>query len=153
MHVSDILAPSRIAIGVEAGSKKSVLEALARVIAAGVDGLTPAKVFDSFVAREKLGSTALGHGIAIPHGRIERLERTIGAFVRTKDGVDFDAVDGQRVDLFFALAVPQDANEQHLEILAALAGSFSNEGLVRRLRSEESVETLQTLLSEPAVES
>lgn len=152
MDLGDILTPSRVALDVVSSSKKSALEQLARGASQGVPELTPAQAFDSLVERERLGSTALGQGIAIPHGRIKHLKSMVGAFMRVSQGVEFDSIDGEPVDLFFALFVPTDTNEKHLETLSHLAALFSDVELVSRLRKENSVEKIhEILISEPLV--
>ncbi len=135
MQIFDILTQARVAIGVHAASKKAVLEELARLVASDTPELTPAQAFDGLVFRERLGSTGLGNGIAIPHGRIKHLSTTVGAFLRTESAIDFDTIDGYPVDLFFALFVPQEATEEHLTMLAGLAEAFSDEELVAKLRT------------------
>ena len=134
MQILDILTQARVAIDVHAASKKAVLEELARLVASDTSELTPAQAFDGLVFRERLGSTGLGNGIAIPHGRIKHLPTTVGAFLRTESAIDFDTTDGHPVDLFFALFVPQEATEEHLTMLASLAEAFSDDGLVAKLR-------------------
>ena len=148
MEIVDILTPARVAIDVHAASKKAVLEELARLVASDTVELTPAQAFDGLVLRERLGSTSLGNGIAIPHGRVAHLSATVGAFLRTVKAIDFDAADGEPVDLFFALFVPQDTTEEHLAILANLAESFSDETIVQRLRDLGSTEQIHSLLVE-----
>lgn len=146
MQIADILPASRVAIDVSALSKKAVLEELARLVAIDTPNLTPAQAFDGLIARERLGSTGLGNGIAIPHGRIEHLQAMQGAFLRTTTPIDFDAIDGEPADLFFALFVPQDTTAEHNDTLAELAGLFVNETLVRGLREQTSAETVHSLL-------
>ena len=146
MQIRDILSVERVAIGVDATSKKAVLVELARLVTIGLPDLTPVQAFDGLVSRERLGSTGLGNGIAIPHGRIKHLSTAIGAFLRTESALDFDAIDGQPVDLFFALFVPQEATDTHLTMLASLAKTFSNEILVGRLRMLTTTQTVHSLL-------
>src|SRR5690606_19491232 len=107
MHLIDLLAPSRVRVGVSVTSKKRLLETLARLLADGQDEVFERQIFDSLCGREKLGSTGLGLGIAIPHGRTSGLGTAIGAVLRLAEPVDFGAADGQPVDLLFALAVPE----------------------------------------------
>ncbi|MEM7465250.1 MAG: PTS sugar transporter subunit IIA [Pseudomonadota bacterium] len=152
MNLADILTPSRVALDVVSASKKAALEQLARGASHGVPELTPAQAFDSLVERERLGSTALGQGIAIPHGRITHLKSMVGAFMRVDSGVEFDSIDGEPVDLFFALFVPANTNEKHLETLSHLAALFSDLELVSQLRKEGSAEKIHALLvAEPTV--
>jgi PTS system nitrogen regulatory IIA component len=146
MRIVDILLPTCVAINVNAASKKAVLEALARLVAGDTPDLTPAQAFDGLVLRERLGSTGLGNGIAIPHGRIEHLSGTVGAFLKTASPVDFDAIDGEPVDLFFALFVPQQATEEHLAILASLAEAFSDDELISKLRTLATPQNIHSLL-------
>lgn len=133
MKLSEILTADRVVAGAALGSKKKVLEELSKLLAAG-GSLSSEEVFNSLVGREKLGSTGLGHGVAIPHGRLAGVTHSIGAFMRLKHGVDYDAHDGQAVDLVFGLLVPQSATEEHLKHLAAIAEMFSNEAFCAKLR-------------------
>lgn len=146
MQIADILAVERVALKVKAVSKKAVLEELARLGAGDSSILTPAQAFDGLIARERLGSTGLGNGIAIPHGRIDHLQDMRGTFVRSDAPIDFDAIDGEPVDLFFALFVPENTNEVHLEMLAKLAERFSNADFVAKLRESSTAETVYSLL-------
>ena len=152
MKIADILTPARITLDVRSTSKKAVLEGLARLAAGNTQGLTPAQAFDSLISREHLGSTGLGNGIAIPHGRISHLKIMVGAFLRTENAIDFDAIDGDPVDLFFALFVPERTTEEHLDMLANLAHAFSDEDLVDKLRGPLSPQQIHRLLVEAAIE-
>jgi len=147
MRVADIIEPSRVRVGVPAASKKAVLELLAELVAEGADALPPAEVFDGLVARERLGSTGLGHGVAIPHCRVGGMQSARGALVRTSAPVEFEAIDGSPVDLFFALAVPQQATQEHLDLLAELAAMFSDETFAARLRGGSGASELCRLLA------
>ena len=104
MHLIDLLAPSRVVAGASVSSKKKLLDTLAGLLAEGGGPALERLVFDSLCGREKLGSTGLGHGVAIPHGRTAGLPAAIGAFVRLDEGIDFSALDSRPVDLVFALA-------------------------------------------------
>jgi len=110
-------------------------------------GVARSLVFDSLFAREKLGSTGLGQGVAIPHGRIKGLKDPIGAFLRLKTAVAFDAPDGRPVELVFVLLVPEQATEQHLEILSELAQMFSDRELRSRLAAATDATTLHEQIS------
>lgn len=147
MRVADILEPERIAVDVAVTSKKGVLEKLAQLLVAGNGGDGASEVFDNLVARERLGSTGLGHGVAIPHCRAGRTDRPRGALVRTAAGVDFDAIDGQPVDLFFGLSVPLAATQEHLDLLAELAAMFSDAELTARLRDSPGAQEIYRLLA------
>lgn len=146
MRLSDIITPERVACDVTANSKKRALEQLSELIASGQDDLTGTEVFDSLLARERLGGTGVGHGVAIPHGRLERSRRAIGAFVTLQQGVDFDASDNEPVDLLFALIVPAESTDEHLQVLAMLATMFSDEQLRREARAADSDPRLYALL-------
>ncbi len=148
MQIGQILAPERVRIDAPATSKKSVLEALAGLIAGDEPDVTQAQVFDSFIARERLGSTGLGHGVAIPHCRVDNATEARAAIIRTDQPVDFDAIDGQPADLFFALAVPAESTQEHLDILATLAGMFSDRSLVAQLRDVDSAQGLFRLVTD-----
>lgn len=137
MIISDILDPERVVFGVDAGSKKKVLEKMSELLATAEQLPDTRCVFDNLCARERLGSTGLGHGVAIPHCRLPTLKHAVGAMLKVNHAVDFDAPDGQPVDLVFGLAVPEECTEEHLEILAALAQTFSQCGVRESLRTEE----------------
>jgi nitrogen PTS system EIIA component len=134
MEIAEILDLDRIEVDADIASKKSVLEKLAAMLSSADPSLNTKVVFDSLLARERLGTTGLGDGIAIPHGRVASNGISIGAFLRTGHPVDFDAVDNAPVDLFFALCVPEEATDEHLALLSALAGIFSDPEFVRSLR-------------------
>lgn len=148
VSLSSFLSPERVACGLSVSSKKRALEQLSELIAGDRPSLSPGEVFDTLLARERLGGTGLGHGVAIPHGRLRDNPSTIGAVLLLKEGVDFDAVDGQPVDLIFALLIPEESTEEHLEILSLLAGMFSDREFVARLRRSESAQALYDAMIE-----
>lgn len=148
MQISDILSPERVLCGVNTGSKKATLEILANLIASTGVGLTQIEVFDSLLTRERLGSTGLGHGIALPHGRLKHCNKTLGAFIRLQSGIDYDAIDKQPVDLLFALLVPEEATQEHLEILSKLAEMFSNKEFLEQLKVNTSADNIYKLLTD-----
>ncbi len=117
------------------------------MIAARDPSLTVNAVFDCLLARERLGSTGLEEGVAIPHGRMRGITRAIGAFMRLNQGVDFDAQDRQPVDLVFGLLVPEDATDEHLQILSQLAEMLSDPSLREQLRTAESEQSIFDLLA------
>jgi len=145
MQIQSILAPRRTLCGVEGGSKKRTLEILANQIAQDIPTLNADDLFRRLIARERLGSTGLGHGIAIPHCRIENCTGTVGALIKLQKPVDFDAIDGEPVDIVFALLVPEEATDDHLQILATLAGLFSDQAFRKQLRRANSDEELYQL--------
>lgn len=147
MHIGDFITPGRVGHRLRATSKKRALELVSDLIAAGDGRLVDTEVFDCLVARERLGSTGLGHGVAIPHGRLKNLDRVTGAFVTMEQGVDFDAIDGAPVDIVCALVVPPGEAEAHLQVLAALAALFSQAEVRERLRAAKSAAELYAVLT------
>ncbi|MDY6991986.1 MAG: PTS IIA-like nitrogen regulatory protein PtsN [Pseudomonadota bacterium] len=135
MQIEDILTPDRMLCHVQATSKKRVLEYFSKLLATETASLDSHEIFNSLLARERLGSTALGKGVAIPHARVSQCQVTLAAFLQTEHGIDFDAVDKQPVDLLFALMVPEQSTEEHLQILAQLADMFSNAEFRDKLRN------------------
>jgi len=134
MHISSLLDQDRIACHQTTTSKKRSLELLSQLLSGALPEFSEGELFDSLVGRERLGSTGLGHGVALPHGRLSGLAAPIGAFVTLETAVDYDAIDNQPVDLLFALLVPEQSTEEHLQILARLAAMFSDSELCRDLR-------------------
>lgn len=130
-----------------ANSKKRVLEVLSDLIVMDDPGLTQMEVFSSFLHRERLGSTALGHGVAIPHGRMNNITEPVGAFLQLKHGVDYDAPDDGKVSLFFALIVPEESVNQHLDLLAQLAKFFSDDVICEGLRGAREPDELYRILT------
>lgn len=148
MQLTDLISPDRIACDVDAQSKKRALERLSELISLGQENVSTAEVFNSLLARERLGATGVGHGVAIPHGRLKNSKLAVGAFIKLKKGVDFDALDKQPVDLLFALLVPDKSDSEHLQILAQLAGMFRDEDMRKKLRQVDSGQALHQLLAE-----
>lgn len=129
--VSKLLAPSSVVLDMQASSKKRLFEQVG-LLFENQNGIARNAVFESLFARERLGSTGLGEGVAIPHGRIKGLREPVGAFVRLAAAVPFDAPDAKPVQLVFVLLVPEQATEQHLQLLSELAEMFSS----REFRTE-----------------
>jgi PTS system nitrogen regulatory IIA component len=142
MEIQALISPKRTLCGVEGGSKKRALELLANTIAQDVPGIEAEDLFRRLIARERLGSTGIGHGIAIPHCRVENCTGTIGALITLTEAVDFDAIDSQPVDILFAMLVPEKAHDEHLHNLAALAGALSNAEFRDKLRAATSDQEL-----------
>ncbi|MDD4880205.1 MAG: PTS IIA-like nitrogen regulatory protein PtsN [Gallionellaceae bacterium] len=145
--ISKLLKPANVLFDLEAGSKKRLFE-LAGQALQSTENVPAGEVFDSLFSREKLGSTALGHGIAIPHGRIKGLAETACAFIRMKEPIDFDAPDSLPVDLLFILLAPATASDLHLQILAELAQMFSEKEMRDRLRVAPDAQSLYDLIRE-----
>lgn len=134
MNIANLLSPERVSICTDIGSKKRLLEQLSELLAGSSPQLSQHEVFEALLNREKLGSTGLGKGVAIPHGRMPGLERPLCAFIRLDTPLDFDAADSQLVDLVFCLLVPEDSTEEHLQVLSTIAEIFSNPGVCAALR-------------------
>jgi PTS system nitrogen regulatory IIA component len=131
-RIVELLPQRNVAVGVDAASKRDLFGAIADLFSASGD-LARSAVVDALSAREKLGSTGLGQGIAIPHGRIKGLKDARGAFVRLAQPIPFDAPDGRPVNQVFVLLVPEHATEQHIELLSELAQMFSERAFRERL--------------------
>lgn len=142
MDIADFLSPSHVAADIAASSKKRVLETLSQLLASDQPHLSEQSVFESLLARERLGGTGLGHGVAIPHGRLPGNDAINGAFVKLSEPIDYDAIDNRPVDLVFALLVPDDGANEHIQTLAKLAEMFSDQSLLMRLRNATSDEEL-----------
>jgi len=134
IKIADLITKDCVACDVDVSSKKRGLELLSELIASGNEALPANGIFNKLISREKLGSTGLGHGVALPHARIEGSDAATAAFIKLRDGIDFDAFDRQPVDLLFALVVPEHFTDEHLQILAKLAEMFSDSGFCNRLR-------------------
>lgn len=147
MSIANLLSPDRISLRNDIRSKKRALEELSAMLASGTH-IDDGAIFTSLVNREKLGSTGLGQGVAIPHGRVRGLEDSVGAVLRLSSGIDFESSDGQPTDLVFGLVVPEDCTEQHLEILRNLAEMFTDDAFTRKLRAAESDQALYELLDQ-----
>jgi PTS system nitrogen regulatory IIA component len=134
--ISKILTPDNILLDTESTSKKRVFER-AGLMFENNQQIARSQVFDSLFAREKLGSTGLGQGVAIPHGRIAKLRDASAAFIKTSHPIPFDAPDGQPVNLIFVLLVPERATDLHLQILGELAQMFSDSQFRNRMNTCE----------------
>ena len=144
--IAKLLPPSNITLGLDVASKKRLFEQ-AGLLFENNQGIARSLVFDSLFARERLGSTGLGQGVAIPHGRIKGLREAVAAFVRLGTPVPFDAPDGKPVSLLFVLLVPEQATEQHLQILSELAQMFSDPELRLQLTQTQDPGDLHRLIS------
>jgi PTS system nitrogen regulatory IIA component len=142
--LSNLLSATQVILELEASSKKRVFEQAGMLFEKHL-GLARTLVFDSLFAREKLGSTGLGQGIAIPHGRIKGLKHAAGAFMRLTNPVPFDSPDGRPVNLLFVLLVPEQATEQHLQILSELAQRFSERPFRESLLAAQSANDVVAL--------
>ena len=135
-QIAALLPPSNIVVDLDVGSKAAFFTAIGERFERSA-GLPHARVAASLAAREKLGSTGLGQGIAIPHGRMARLSEAVGAFARLRAPIPFDAPDGKPVDQIFVLLVPEQATDRHLQLLSELAQMFSQRTFRERLAGAE----------------
>lgn len=137
MNLKDLVSPDSVICNADVVSKKRALEFLADLLARKTEADKSFDIFQLLTEREKLGSTSLGHGIALPHARTDLCKQAIGVFIRTKKGIDFDSPDQQATDLLFALMVPEHYTDEHLNILAGLASMFNDENFCQNLRSAD----------------
>ncbi|GHT90539.1 PTS IIA-like nitrogen-regulatory protein PtsN [Betaproteobacteria bacterium] len=144
--ITHLLPENHILLGLEAGSKKKLFEEASQLLARD-GGIDRALVFDNLLAREKLGSTGLGQGVAIPHGRIKGLKEAAGAFIRLAEPIDFDAPDKRPVNLVFVLLAPEQATEASLQALAALATCFANRDFREKLTAAPDAASVRELFS------
>lgn len=144
--IAQLLPLSNVVTDLEASSKKRVFEQ-AGLLFENNQGIARSTVFDSLFSRERLGSTGLGQGIAIPHGRIKGLKDAAGAFIRLATPVQFDAPDGRPVSMLFVLLVPEQANEHHLQLLSELAQMFSDRAFREELAAAPDAEAIHTLFT------
>lgn len=144
-QIAPLLSVSNILLDVEMGSKKRLFEYVGQLFGSEL-GVVPQVILDSLISREKLGSTGLGQGIAIPHGRIKGLKSAMGVFVRLNPPIDFDAPDQLPVKLVFILFVPMQATDLHLQILGELAQLFSNKSLRDALMTSVDSDSVLTLI-------
>ena len=147
MPLSPLLDPARIALIADPVDRDRVLDAAARLLA-GDSPAEVAAIADCLRQRERLGSTAIGHGVAIPHGRCSVYGEARAAFLRLAHPVDFDAGDGEPVDLVFAMAVPEHFTQQHLQLLSELAERFADPAWREALRAAPDAAALRALLLE-----
>jgi len=148
IEISDFLVPERVEVQWQMSSKKRLLESIASLLTKGDPRLDKKTVFQILIERERLGSTGIGQGVALPHGRVNSLDRVIGAFVVMDSPLDYDSVDKQPVTLVFGLLVPADANEEHLKILAHLAKLFNETKLREQLKTSTSASEAYQVLTE-----
>ena len=144
---SDLLSPGRILAGVRINSKKRLLELISDTLAKKNKDLSSREIFESLCAREHLGSTALGNGVAIPHGRIRNTKSVEALFIQLVKPLPFDADDGKPVDLVFALTVPEHCTEDHSKLMSNIAERFSDPDMQEQLRNSADANSIFKLLS------
>ena len=148
MNVSELLEPQRVRYEAQASSKKQALDILSTTLAGAGEDLKPGVVLDGLVNRERLGSTALGDSVAMPHARIDGIDRSVGAFLRLGEGVDFEASDGNAVDLLFGLLMPLDCSDNEIDNLRQLIEHLRDPILQEQLRQTDRPEDLYALLTD-----
>ena len=145
MDLGELLDPGAITLKVHASSKRQALSIVAEIAVRTLDA-TAAEITSKLLARERLGSTGVGHGVAVPHARLKGLERMHGVFVRLETPVDFASVDDQPVDLIFALLAPADHPAEHLRALAKVSRALRQSDLREQLRQAHSADAIRALL-------
>ena len=149
MPLNDLVAPQAIIPALKVNNKKQALHELAAK-AADLTGRSEREVFDVLMQREKLGSTGVGSGIAIPHGKLAKLDRLFGLFARLDRAIDFEALDGQPVDLMFVLLAPEAAGADHLKALARVARLLRDPDIANKLRDAHASEAIYSVLAMPS---
>lgn len=149
MDVTDLVQPKAIIPSLKASSKKQVLQELARK-ASELSGVDQREIFDVLLERERLGTTGVGHGIAIPHGKLPELDRIYGVFARMDQPIAFDAIDDEPVDLIFLLLAPEGAGADHLKALARVSRLLRDRSVCTKLRGCESADAIYALFGEAA---
>lgn len=147
MEIADILTPDAVVPALRATSKKQALQELSRR-AAVLTGLDERTIFDVLMDRERLGTTGVGNGIAIPHGKLPSLDRLYGLFARLERPIDFQSIDDQPVDLIFLLLAPESAGADHLKALARVSRLLRDKAVCEKLRGTEESEPIYALLTE-----
>ncbi len=149
MEISDLIGPSSVIARLRVTSKKQALQELARK-AAEITGAAERAIFDVLLERERLGTTGVGNGIAIPHGKLPGLKGLYGIFARLDNPIDFDAIDTQPVDLIFLLLAPDGAGADHLKALARVSRLLRDRAVCEKLRGSDKAEALYALLTDRA---
>ncbi|NRA21327.1 MAG: PTS sugar transporter subunit IIA [Oceanospirillaceae bacterium] len=148
MPIIDLLSTETVICDLQVGSKKRTLDTISTLVSNRADNISQDDIFTGLIERERLGSTGIGKGVAIPHCRLDDLEKPIGLFFKLSKSVDFDAIDREPVDLIFALVVPSNCCDEHLSTLAQLAELFDDDHNRSRLRQcTNSIELYQALQS------
>lgn len=147
MEIADLLTPGSVVANFRASGKKQALQELARR-AAALTGIAEKAIFDVLAERERLGTTGVGMGIAIPHGKLAEVQRMTGLFARLEKPIDFEAIDNQPVDLLFLLLAPEDAGADHLKALARVSRLLRDRAVCQKLRGTDDPDALYVLLTE-----
>lgn len=152
MDLSDLLGKDAVIAGLKAKSKKQAIQELSSR-AAEMTGLSEREIFDTLLQRERLGSTGVGHGIAIPHGKLTRLDRLVGLFAKLERPVDFDSLDDEPVDLVFLLLAPEGAGADHLKALARIARQLRDGSVTQGVRGSSDATEIYDFLVQPIASS
>lgn len=152
MTLTDLLRPDAVISPFRANSKKQALQELAQHAAART-GLPERELYEALLQRERLGSTGIGDGIAIPHGRMAGIDRPVGFFAKAERPIDFDALDGQPVDIIFVLIAPEGAGADHLKALARVARVLRNQSVLDQVRSARDPMAIYAILAETAAKA
>ena len=147
MEISELMGPDAVLADLKVTSKKQVLQELA-AHAAKLTGLDERRIFEVLLDRERLGTTGVGRGIAIPHGKLEELDRLYGLFARLPNPVEFDAIDDEPVDLMFLLLAPENAGAEHLKALARVSRLLRDQNFCVKLRGSENADAIFALLND-----
>ena len=148
MEIASLLTSDRIIGDGQVSSKKRALEEISALLASATESLTAREIFDGLIGRERLGSTGLGNGVALPHARLGAGSKPVAAFMRLQSGIDFDAIDDQPVTLLFGLLVPQKSTDDHLQVLARLAQMFRDDDFCKQLQNAADNAHILKLLSQ-----
>ncbi|CAA0300690.1 sugar-specific enzyme IIA component of PTS [Alteromonas infernus] len=147
MDIQAIVSLDRTECAVQCNSKKRILEIIADIAAKNNESIDQATVLNSLMSRERMGSTGIGNGIALPHGRLPGLEKVIAIVVTSTPAINFDALDEKPVDIFFALLVPEEQTEGHLQTLATVAGKLSDKETIKAIRRASTSDDILSALS------
>jgi nitrogen PTS system EIIA component len=149
MPLSDLLAPKAVVSALKASDKKEAIQGLAARLGAAIRR-DPNEIFEVLLQRERLGSTGIGGGVAIPHAKLPKLEKLVGVFARLEKPIDFDALDGEPVDLVFVLLAPEQAGADHLKALARIARLLRDPKVAEKLRGVANSDEMFAVLTAPA---
>lgn len=147
MQLQELISPERIEFSMPVTSKKRLLEQLSTLMHADEPGLDEYAAFQSLLDRERLGSTGIGHGVALPHGRLKGLDKAIGAFATLEKEVDYDSIDHEPIKMVFALLVPEQATEDHLQLLARIATVLNDDATRAKILGANNKEEIYQYLT------
>lgn len=147
MEISQVLHPDCVFCAVQGTSKKRILELISQIANQHLIDIDQATILTSLISREKMGSTGIGGGIALPHGRLKGLEKAMAVLVTCRPAIDYDAIDKQPVDIFFAILVPEEKAQEHLQTLSSIAAKLNDKDILKQLRSATSDQELFQVVS------